>query len=1040
MVKRRLCSAVAVLCCMALLCSMAPAGASALPGPGDDGLITAVGAPDPNAVVLRTAADFSNIEEGGSYVLAGNIDFNNFNVSLLSELELVNATLDGQGHSILNLSLSGERPGLFYKISGSQVKNLVIESPKAAIQQRDAGILAGTIERRSVISNCAVRNAQFSNMIRGSGLLAYGVNDSTVQNCAVSGTMIAVTPAGGLVGQLQGDSTVTGCVSSVDISASSYGAVGGLIAWCYGGEQAISQCWADGTVDLQVHGSFNSDTGPYAGGLLGTVSNTVSLTLVNCLAAGAVSTVSEDSGVYAGGLIGYLAGDGEIRGCAATGDVSSDNSIEDGTATSTAAGGLVARIAVNHDGLTLSNCYAGGDVAVIAGSYAYVGGLFGIVEFGGKYPFTLENCSAGGIEQLTEPGWTWESAAGGLFGKMYYTTLNNGDVPVTVSGTCYYVSGDAIGLLERISFISNGTMTQVSSVPVQGMQIPGGPSDWAQQEVALALAAGLVPNGLDGHYQRSITRAEFCSLGVQLLTALGSPLTGAGGGQTFTDTSDPNVLMMSGAGIVTGHGDGTFGPDDSITRQEAAVMLGRLSRAVRRSEPNGATLSYKDLPQAADWARADIQFLSGCMDGTQRVMGGVGADLFDPYGSYTREQAILSMLRLYHFLSGGATVPAEDDDHPEVTPPTQTEENDSPFDHSESWGKTVYTYNGQPLERGRRYDLTADLRIEEEDVLELPAGAVINVDGNVELFGTLKLASDARLSCEDSFKVDGDGILDLSSGGTIKTHDFFFDSGTAHYRYLTDGIISVDGDVEIRQNFYASGSNEFQIHGGYSHEINMWNKIVQEDQYFSVFHVVDHGFEVLDVKEPFATAENGFVADDWSWLTADYGGDLLFSGSTQPSDELRGVMQAGVLLAIAREGELVKAQAGEMNYLKVDAKDFTFSYFDPDAEQVKQMTIDVSVFGLVMTGGTAVTGTVRYGGQSYMFNTDPEAAETLWNAFKNSTTIGIVKKLAEESGKDYWNVVKSLLAEMIPDWKNALEMTDFLIEVHDAIEPLTPAE
>src|SRR5699024_9310601 len=156
---------------------------------------------------------------------------------------------------------------------------------------------------------------------------------------------------------------------------------------------------------------------------------------------------------------------------------------------------------------------------------------------------------------------------------------------------------------------------------------------------------------------------------------------------------------------------GTFGPDDSITRQEAAVMLGRLSRAVRRSEPNGATLSYKDLPQAADWARADIQFLSGCMDGTHRVMGGVGADLFDPYGSYTREQAILSMLRLYHFLSGGATVPAEDDDHPEVTPPTQTEENDSPFDHSESWGKTVYTYNGQPLERGRRYDLTADLRI-----------------------------------------------------------------------------------------------------------------------------------------------------------------------------------------------------------------------------------------------------------------------------------------------------------------------------------------
>ena len=51
------------------------------------------------------------------------------------------------------------------------------------------------------------------------------------------------------------------------------------------------------------------------------MSNTVSFTIADCLAAGAVNAVSEDSGVYAGGLIGYLAGNGEIRGCAATGNV-----------------------------------------------------------------------------------------------------------------------------------------------------------------------------------------------------------------------------------------------------------------------------------------------------------------------------------------------------------------------------------------------------------------------------------------------------------------------------------------------------------------------------------------------------------------------------------------------------------------------------------------------------------------------------------------------------------------------------------------------
>ena len=220
----------------------------------------------------------------------------------------------------------------------------------------------------------------------------------------------------------------------------------------------------------------------------------------------------------------------------------------------------------------------------------------------------------------------------------------------------------------------------------------------------------------------------------------------------------------------------------------------------------------------------------------------------------------------------------------------------------------------------------------------------------------------------------------------------------------------------------------------------MWNKFVQEDQYFNVFHIVDNGFEVLEVKAPFATAENGFVADDWSWLTMDYGGDLLFSGAPQPDDDIKGVLQAGVMLAIAREGELINAQAGGMNYLNVDAEKFAFSYFDPDSEQVKQMTIDVEVFGLQMTGATAVTGTVRYGGRTYMFNTDPAAAKTLWEAFQDSTTIGVMKNLVKESGKDYWNVVKSLLAEILPDWKNALEMTDFLIEFDDFIEPFSPAD
>lgn len=1025
--------ALAVICCLAMICTLAPAGAAEMPEPGANGLISAVGAPDPNAVVLRTAGDFSNIREGGSYVLAGDVDFSGFNTALLGQLDLVNATLDGQGHRIVNLSLSGDAQGLFRRVSGSQVKNLIIESPRVGVQTNGAGVLAGEIRGGSVVSNCAVLDAQFSNLIRGSGLLAYELNGSTVEDCAASGSMMVSAPAGGLVAVMSGDSRVSGCVSDVDISASGYSPAGGLIGWCSSGTQTVSQCLAEGPVALTVSSrSSGNNFGPYAGGLIGQVDSAV--TVSDCMASGAVSGVSSSADVYAGGLFGLLSGSGTVSGCAAVGAVSTDNSGESGLSTSSSAGGLIARCMANKDGIALSRCYAGGNVSALAGSYTYAGGLIGNLTFSGKYSFALESCSADSLVELTEPGWTWKGAAGGLLGGMSYNRLDNGDANVTVSGACYYVSGDAVGQMERVQFISNGTLTRVTSVPAQGVFMPGGPSDWALEEVALARAAGLIPAGLDGRYQRSITRAEFCALGVNLLTALNSPLASASGGQSFNDTNDKNVLIMSAAGIVTGHGDGRFGPDDSITRQEAAVMLGRLSHAVGISQPNGATLQYADLAQAADWAREDIQFLSGCMDGAQRVMGGVGSGLFDPYGTYTREQAVLSMLRLYHFLGGSGSLPTV----PEPSDPIPSEpEAASPFVLDGSF----YTYNGQPLKANRRYDLTAGLRLEKGDELELPAGATVNVAGDVEITGgRLTLASDAKLACDGRFAVDGDGIIDLSSGGSIAAGDFFFDSDVNHLPYLTDGVISAKGDVEIRQNFYATGSNEFQIIGGYRHEINMWNKIVREDQYFNIFHIVGNGFEVLDVKEPFATAESGFVADDWSWLTMDYGGDLLFSGAPQPSDELKGALQAGVMLAIAREGDLRDAQVGGMKYLDVDAEDFTFSYFDPKAEEIRQLTIDVEVFGLQMTGGTAVTGTVRYGGRQYVFNTDPAAADTLWQAFQNSTTIGIIEDLVSESGEDYWNVAKSLLAEMMPDWSNALEMTDFLMEMKDVTELLSSEE
>lgn len=170
------------------------------------------------------------------------------------------------------------------------------------------------------------------------------------------------------------------------------------------------------------------------------------------------------------------------------------------------------------------------------------------------------------------------------------------------------------------------------------------PSDWAQDSVWAAVCGKLVPNDLQGAYAANITREEFCRLMVILVeqktgTALPAPAA------PFTDTQSPAVAAAYAAGIVKGASETTFNPNGSITRQEAAVMLSRTAGVLGLSAGTGE--SFADNASIAPWANQGVAFTSGLTDSTgAKVMGGTGNGAFSPLASYTREQAILTALRL----------------------------------------------------------------------------------------------------------------------------------------------------------------------------------------------------------------------------------------------------------------------------------------------------------------------------------------------------------------------------------------------------------
>lgn len=183
------------------------------------------------------------------------------------------------------------------------------------------------------------------------------------------------------------------------------------------------------------------------------------------------------------------------------------------------------------------------------------------------------------------------------------------------------------------------------------------PSDWAFPEYSDAMALGLVPESLTDLHRQPISRLEFCRLAMQTLrTATGLDNESLveryalpGPPVTFTDCSDPDVLAAAAIGAVRGMGDGTFRPGNSITRQDAAVLLLQSAEALGLTfEPTDGLL-YSDWGSIAPYAQPAVAWASRIRDGVSAnpVMAGIGGGLFDPHGHYTREQAILTLLRLY---------------------------------------------------------------------------------------------------------------------------------------------------------------------------------------------------------------------------------------------------------------------------------------------------------------------------------------------------------------------------------------------------------
>ena len=275
--------------------------------------------------------------------------------------------------------------------------------------------------------------------------------------------------------------------------------------------------------------------------------------------------------------------------------------------------------------------------------------------------------------------------------KQYVQAMNLPDwalayLPVEMGGTETARTVDDVFNFEAATLKSNwsdGTGT-VTETPVTEPETPVVNTDatsvtystWAEEDIINAISMGYLDDDPDvfgyqpavtdllgSDYTRAITRGQFAALAVRYYETLMGDITGENytipvnsGDDVFADsTGDTNMAKAYTLGILGGYNSapnrsGVYvGPNDLITREQAATMLTRLMECLIDDFDSvgrtGWTVWYADnLPftdSISDWAYDGVRAVYGV-----GAMTGTTGTTFSAKANYTIEQSIVTIMRI----------------------------------------------------------------------------------------------------------------------------------------------------------------------------------------------------------------------------------------------------------------------------------------------------------------------------------------------------------------------------------------------------------
>lgn len=194
---------------------------------------------------------------------------------------------------------------------------------------------------------------------------------------------------------------------------------------------------------------------------------------------------------------------------------------------------------------------------------------------------------------------------------------------------------DVAAVRERLKQETSAPAVSFSDVPA---------TSWSASYVERASKLGIVTGYSDGTYRpdNRVSRAEFATM---VAKALALPQSGTA---SFPDTQGhwaaKAIAALHEHGVINGYKDGSFRPDQEVTRAEIVAMLARLTDYVP-----GAAATFEDT--ATCFASEPINAFTAA-----GIVSGAGNGLFKPNAPATRAESVAMIIRLLDTLLASETV------------------------------------------------------------------------------------------------------------------------------------------------------------------------------------------------------------------------------------------------------------------------------------------------------------------------------------------------------------------------------------------------